>query len=333
MSYPFVDLFAGIGGFHLGFKNAGFDCVMASEIDEHARKVYAQNHTMTPLGDITKISPKSIPDHTVLTAGFPCQPFSICGQKKGFEDTRGTMFFHICHIIKEKSPEVVVLENVKFLFYHDRGYTLKVIMRSLKDLGYNVSYSIQNSVYYGVPQNRERIIIVASKSGYFDFKKLHLNYKIPVLQDFLDTPNAHMEYLERSEYQLIENPVIQKKSGLCFVGYRNKPLRKVGVKENTLHLSRVHKQPNRIYSVVGTHPTLPSQETSGRFFVYIPNEDRVRKLTLRECYRIMGFPDDFYISPIKTEAYKQVGNSVCVPMITTLAQEIKTQILDNNNEL
>lgn len=327
----FIDLFAGIGGFHYGFKNAGFSCVMASEIDKEAQNVYTKNHNLSPLGDITKIDPKKIPEHDVLCAGFPCQPFSVCGKKKGFEDTRGTMFFHICSIIKEKQPEVVLLENVKFLIHHDNGNTFKTIIRSLEEMGYHVSYSIQNSIHYGMPQNRERILIVASKNKKFDFNKVPLSIEKENLRNFLDVDNSLMEYLNPSDYTLIENPIIQKISGLKFVGYRNKNIRKNGVRENTMHLSRVHKQPNRIYSIDGTHPTLPSQETSGRFFIHIPEINRVRRLTIRECYRIMGFPESFSISTSKTEAYKQIGNSVCVPMIKVMAEQIKKQLLDNKN--
>jgi DNA (cytosine-5)-methyltransferase 1 len=138
--------------------------------------------------------------------------------------------------------------------------------------------------------------------------------------------------LAKDEYTLIENPVKQKESGLMFVCYRNKAIRKAGVRENTEHLSRVHKQPNRIYSVKGTHPTLPSQEVSGRFFIYLPDKDAVRKLTIKECYRIMGFPENFKISENKSEAYKQVGNSVCIPMVKELAAQILNQQLLSPNE-
>lgn len=332
MTLTFIDLFAGIGGFHIGFKNAGYDCLMACDINENARKTYFDNHCILPKGDITQIPLSDIPEHDVLTAGFPCQPFSICGKKRGFEDTRGTMFFYICNIIKHKKPKIVLLENVKFLLHHDFGRTFDIIIQTLEELGYNVSYSLQNALDYGVPQNRERIIIIASLEHRFDFKKICLKKSLPKLRDFLEKDTHATEYLDNDDYTLIENPVAQKKSGLKFVGYRNKKIRQKGVRDNTIHLSRVHKQPNRIYSIDGTHPTLPSQESSGRFFIYNPDIQKVRKLTIRECYNIMGFPPNFIIHSSKSEAYNQVGNSVCVPMITHIASHIKTQILENKNE-
>lgn len=143
------------------------------------------------------------------------------------------------------------------------------------------------------------------------------------LKHFLDKKN-NFEYLNKEEYTILEKYTVQK-TGLIFIGYRNKNIWKKGIRPNTEHLSRVHRQPNRIYSVEGTHPTLPSQESSGRFFIYLPEENKVRKLTINECYRIMGFPDDFEKSDVLSDQYKQIGNSVCIPMIEEIAREIKNQ--------
>jgi DNA (cytosine-5)-methyltransferase 1 len=326
----FIDLFSGIGGFRIGFEQAGFECLMSSEINDYCKTTYQKNFGETPLCDVTKIPLNEIPNHDVLTAGFPCQPFSICGKKRGFEDTRGTLFFHICEIINEKQPKVVLLENVKHLIHHDSGNTLAVILNSLEELGYYVNFKLLNAKNFGVPQNRERIIIFATRKKPFNFSKCNF-IKTKPLEDVLDS-DGDFEFLNKDEYTLIENPVKQKESGLMFVGYRNKAIRKAGVRENTEHLSRVHKQPNRIYSVKGTHPTLPSQESSGRFFIYLPDKDAVRKLTIKECYRIMGFPENFKISENKSEAYKQIGNSVCIPMVTELATQILNQQLLSANE-
>lgn len=322
----FIDLFAGIGGFRMAFNNEGFKCVFSSEINKHCQEVYFNNYKELPYGDITKINPKDIPDFDVLTGGFPCQPFSISGKKRGFEDTRGTLFFNICSIIKEKQPKVVVLENVKHLIHHDKGNTLKVIIESLEDLGYWVTYKILNAKNFGVPQNRERIIIVASKFGKFDFNKLHYNMTLTKLKDILDENIENVQYLPKQEYTLIDN-VRSQDSGLLFVGYRNKGIWKKGIRPNTEHLSRVHRQPNRIYSIDGIHPTISSQETSGRFFIYLPEIDEVRKLTINECYKLMGFPANFKKSNIIGEAYKQIGNSVCVPLIQEIARQIRQQDL------
>lgn len=327
----FIDLFSGIGGFRQGFEKIGFQCVFSCEINSKCREVYADNFGELPFADISKINPADLADFDVLVAGFPCQPFSICGKKLGFEDTRGTLFFEICKIIKVKQPQVVVLENVKHLIHHDKGNTLKVIIASLKDLGYSVNHQILNAKDFGIAQHRERIFIIASKGKEFNFSRLKTKFP-PKLREFLDE-TGDFEILDKSEYTLIEYPRKQD-SGLLFVGYRNKGTWKTGVRPNTEHLSRVHRQPNRIYSVDGVHPTIPSQETSGRFFVYFRDRDLVRKLTLRECYRLMGFPEDFKSYPSAGESYKQIGNSVCVPVVEAIAKEILSQNLlyDEPNE-
>ena len=191
----FIDLFAGIGGFRLGFTQAGYQCVFSCEIDANCQTVYANNFGETPFADITQIDVRSIPDFEVLTAGFPCQPFSICGKRKGFEDTRGTLFFHICRIIEAKQPAIAVLENVKYLIYHDGGKTLAIILESLEELGYYVSYALLNSKDFGVPQHRERLVIIASKKQIFNFRKLTLIKPIPKLKDFLCKEDK-FEYLQ-----------------------------------------------------------------------------------------------------------------------------------------
>ena len=186
-----------------------------------------------------------------------------------------------------------------------------------------------NASDFGVPQNRERIIIVGSKECMFDFSRIETSPKT-ILANFLDE-SGDFEFLEPHEYTLIEHPRQQEDSGLIFAGYRNKSIRKVGVRPNTLHLSRVHKQPNRIYSVNGIHPTLPSQESSGRYFI-LTRDNQVRKLTIDECWRIMGFPRTFVRPSAIGEQYRQLGNSVCVPMIRSVAKEVVHQLLEEKNE-
>lgn len=320
----FVDLFAGIGGFRIGFERAGYKCVFSCDNDKYCQEIYKMNFDEEPYGDIRELDPSIMPDFDVMLAGFPCQPFSRSGKQLGFKDTRGTLFYDICRIIKEKQPPVVVLENVKYMIYHDKKRTLRTILAVLRQLGYKISYKVLNARDFGVPQNRERIFIIAIKSKNFDFSKLKIK-PAPPLKDILDK-KGDFEFLEKNEYTLIDNPRKQK-SGLIFAGYRNKKIRKKGVRPNTNHLSRVHKMPNRIYSVEGVHPTIPSQETSGRFFIYNPKSDKVRKLTLNECYKLMGFPANFKINKSKSEAYKQIGNSVCVPLVEDLANAIKNQDL------
>lgn len=319
--FTFIDLFAGIGGFRIPLQELGGKCVFSSEYNYYAQRAYDLNFGEIPFGDITEIDINIVPKHNVLCAGFPCQPFSISGKMKGFEDTRGTLIYHVFKIIEDKKPDVVFLENVKHLVYHDKKKTLSSIIQHLEELGYIVSKKVLNASDFGVPQNRERIIIIGHKNKKFDFSKIKKQPQV-VLKDFLDK-NNDFEYLDEP-YTILENQKKQE-SGLIFAGYRNKTIRKAGVREGTEHLSRVHKQPNRIYSTEGVHPALPSQESSGRFWIW--HENRVRKLTIQECYRIMGFPKEFILINNKGELYKQIGNSVAIPMIKAVAEQIKTQLL------
>lgn len=319
--FTFIDLFAGIGGFRIPMQENKGKCVFTSEFNFHAQRSYELNFGEVPFGDITKLDLNIVPKHDVLTAGFPCQPFSISGKMKGFEDTRGTLIYNVFQIIEKRQPKVVFLENVKHLIHHDGGKTLKTILKDLEDLGYKVSWKLLNASNFGVPQNRERIIIIGHKSKKFDFTKLKTKPK-PVLKDILET-EGDFEFLNEP-YTILDDYKVQE-SGLIFIGYRNKSIRKAGVRPGTEHLSRVHKQPNRIYSTDGLHPAIPSQESSGRFWIY--HEGKVRKLTINECYRIMGFPDKFKKINNTGELYRQIGNSVCVPMIKEITKQIKEQLL------
>jgi DNA (cytosine-5)-methyltransferase 1 len=327
MSYKFIDLFAGIGGFRLGFEKVGFQCVFSSEIDAHAREIYFNNFGETPAGDIREIDIKNIPNFDILLAGFPCQPFSIAGEKKGFNDIRGTLFFEIAKILEYHQPKVVVLENVKHFKNHDRGKTLNTILTTLNNLGYTTNWALLNAIDFGVPQNRERTIIIGYLGDIeFDFSKLN-KVKERKLEDILEDKNEEFEYLKEDEYTLIENPK-QQISGLIFAGYRNKNIRINGIRPDTKHLSRVHKQPNRIYSSEGTHPTLSSQESAGRY--YILDNKKVRKLTLKECYRLMGFPDNFKLIGSKGKLYNRVGNSIVIPMVEEIAKQVKEQLFNTD---
>lgn len=342
----FVDLFAGIGGFHFALHNEGAECVYASEWDMSCRLSYEENFKSispdlfrsTPnensgltlfeqkafSGDITKVNPADIPDHDILCGGFPCQPFSISGHKKGFNDTRGTLFFNVMNIINVKQPNVVFLENVKHLIHHDKGNTLRVIIEELENAGYKASWKVLNAKDFGLAQNRERIVIIANKDKYFDFSKL---VKVPhkTIRDILDN-DGDFEYLSAEDYTILPSELWKiQPSGLIFCGYRNKAIRKAGTRPNTEHLSRVHKQPNRIYHIDGTHPTLPSQESSGRFWIY--DGEKVRKLTINECYKLQGFPANFVKSKKLSSAYNQIGNAVAIPMIEAIYRQIKNQYL------
>jgi len=268
----------------------------------------------------------------LLCAGFPCQSFSISGKQKGIlDEVRGTLFFDICRILEIKKPKAFILENVQNLEKHDNGKTLSVMLDMLHKLGYSVSYEILNAKDFDSPQNRERVIIVGNTKGiYFDFEKIK-KFKSKPMKEYLKN-NSNFEVLNEDEYTLIDEKYIkeQKKSGLIFVGYRNKKIRTTGVRQGTEHLSRVHKQPNRIYSSDGTHPTIASQETSGRYFIL--NDGVVRKLTLDECFLFMGFPKEFKKIGLKSKLYERIGNSVCISMIKSVGEEMKNQIFNENTK-
>lgn len=322
----FIDLFCGIGGFRIGFEKNKYKCVWSSDFNINCQSTYEKNFGERPFGDITKIKTSEIPNFDVLTAGFPCQPFSISGHHKGFEDTRGTLFFDICRIIKDKKPKVVVLENVKHFVNHNKKRTLKTVISALEDLGYFVSYKILNASDFGLPQNRERVFIIGSRNTFFNFELIKKN-KSNNLDYFLEKNKEH-NFLKENEYTILNDKFIKKQEfGLIFKGYRNKNGFKKGIRKNTKHLNRVHRQPNRIYSSSGYHPTLPSQESAGRFFIYDEKLKKVRKLTIDECYKIMGFPKNFKKHERLGEQYKQIGNSVAINVIKEISKQILEQKL------
>ena len=328
--FKFADLFCGLGGFRIALEALGGKCVFSSDNNRHIQDTYETNFNERPFGDIRNVDVDSVPQFDVLTAGFPCQPFSISGHKKGFNDTRGTLFFDICRLIESHNPRIVILENVKHLMHHNGKKTITTILETLYRLGYHVSYSLLNAIDFGLPQNRERIFIVASKHDCFDCQRITKVDTLPLVS-FLKDSNSH-EYLDPSEYTLLDKNMVRKQplSGLMFVGYRNKSMFSKGVNSKMLHLNRIHRQPNRIYSVLGNHPTLPSQESSGRFFIYSPEQDNVRKLSIDECFTIMGFPEKYKRVSTVGEQYKQIGNSIAIPVVIGIMKEIIQQGLLKN---
>ncbi len=330
LEFRFADLFCGLGGFRLALEALGGKCVFSSDNNRHIQDKYEENFNERPFGDIQDVNLRSVPHFDGLTAGFPCQPFSISGHKKGFNDTRGTLFFDICRIIESHSPSVVILENVKHLLHHNRKKTIVTILEALNRLGYHVSFSLLNAINLGLPQNRERIFIVASKHKCFEFQDIETKETSPLI-DFLLESQSH-EVLDPSEYTLLEENVVRKQpiSGLIFVGYRNKNRFSKGVNGKMLHLNRIHRQPNRIYSVYGNHPTLPSQESSGRFFIYNPDKNSVRKLSIEECFIIMWFPGQYKKVSTLGELYRQIGNSFAIPVVYGVMKQIIQQGLLKN---
>ena len=305
----FIDLFSGIGGFRLALERLGMQCVFSSEIDKSARETYFANFAEYPSGDITRIAVKEIPKHDILCAGFPCQAFSIGGYRKGFEDTRGTLFFDIERIIKVKKPRCIFLENVKGLVNHDRGRTLKIINEKLKKQGYNLFYKVLNSSEYGVPQNRERIYIIG-------FRNKRIKFDFDLLQK-----------KKTSLSTILDNNRILNKSELSDIAMKH-------VKNHLKKIKRVKKinykyprviseiRPSRVsFRNDDISPCLTAKMgTGGNNVPYIVNFNRF--MTIRECLRVQGFPRDFKMRGSKQNRYKQIGNSVSVPLIKSISKEI-----------
>jgi DNA (cytosine-5)-methyltransferase 1 len=320
--FRYIDLFCGMGGFRSALDPLGGRCVYSSEINPDCRETYRRNFGDDPDGDITKVDENTVPDHDLLCGGFPCQSFSIAGLKMGFKDPRGTLFFDMLRITKAKRPKALLLENVKHFSKHDKGSTIETVRRSLEGEGYHFSWKILNAKDFGVPQNRERTIMVASLEREFDFSKVKTTRTTPRVADVLE--DEPLRALDPEDYTILPKEQWRKQSsGLLFVGYRNREGRKAGVRENTRHLSRAHKQPNRIYHAEGTHPTIPSQESAGRFWVY--DGSGVRRMSARECLRIQGFPNSHLIPDRESKAYRQIGNSVPPPMVGAVAEEMTRQ--------
>jgi DNA-cytosine methyltransferase len=331
-SMKYIDLFCGIGGFHQALTTVipTSKCVMASDIDKYARFTYEANHKLAPVGDIKKIEIAKIPTFNLICGGFPCQAFSIAQwkDKKAFDDPRGTLFFEILKIVDVHKPKCLLLENVANLIKIQKGDVLQTLLKSLTTRGYKVSHQLLSPHQFGIPQNRERVYIVATASEKtFDFKGLSEKTSICKLADILDTDVPADHYIDPSKYVILNNTQIktQAKSGLRFCGYLKGALRKVGTKEDTEHLSRAHKQLMRIYSTDGTHPTLAASETSGRYHIYEEATKRVRRLTLNECYKLMAYPQSFVKHTNKGVAYKHIGNSVCVRVIEEIVKEMLKQ--------
>ena len=308
--YKFIDLFAGMGGFRIALESLGAECVYSNEWDIPAQKVYAENFGDTPEGDITKVNENSIPCHDILCAGFPCQAFSISGKQRGFEDSRGTLFFDVARIVKAKKPKIVFMENVKNFATHDNGRTLQVVKNTMEELGYTFYQKVLNSVDYGIPQKRERIYMVCFRNDLeiSDFtypKKFKL---VRHVEDFLLQDEEQVKHLYVNRHDTKFN---DSKDDT----YSNKSIR----------LGIVNKggQGERIYSTKGIAITLSAY--GGGVFAktggYLIN-GKTRRLHPRECARIMGYPDSYILAKNPNQAYKQLGNSVVIDVLQHIACQI-----------
>ncbi|MBO4752933.1 MAG: DNA (cytosine-5-)-methyltransferase [Bacteroidales bacterium] len=316
----FIDLFAGIGGFHYALSSFGAKCLYASEWDKPAQETYFVNHGIMPSGDITKIAAEEIPPHDILCGGFPCQAFSISGKRLGFEDTRGTLFFDIARIVKHHRPKVVFMENVKNLALHDNGRTFRVVAGTMEELGYTMFSKVLNSGQFGVPQHRERIYMVCFRNDIiqnstFEFPK---HKKTSSLKDVLESNPSDAKIINRPDIQFYRT-AISNQANLFDGDLPNRPLQ-IGI---------VNKggQGERIYDPIGHAITLSAYGggAGAKTGLYLIN-GVVRKLSPRECARLQGFPDDFIIHPNPQQAYKQFGNSVTINVLQYIVEEIANSL-------
>lgn len=317
----FIDLFAGIGGIKIAFENSGFQCVFSNDFDKNCKTTFDlnfvpeffSNKKAMVLEDITQIKSSDIPDFDILTGGFPCQPFSIAGYKKGFEDKRrGNLFFEITRILRDKKPAAFLLENVKNLITHDKGNTMKVILESLeKELGYYVKTAVLNTMEYGnLPQNRERIYIVGflNKESYEKFsfpKKIELTKTI---HDCLEKEEVDDKYYYNKKplYKALEKDINKRDTVYQW--------RRKYVRENKNNVC----------------PTLTANMgTGGHNVPLVLNGKGIRKLTPRECANFQGFPESYKLPHIAdSHLYKQFGNSVSIPVIQRIAENMKKALFN-----
>jgi len=304
----FIDLFAGIGGIRLGFEKHFGNCVFSSEWDKFAQLTYKKNFKHFPAGDITKIHETMIPKFDILLAGFPCQPFSNAGLKKGFDDSRGTLFFDIARIVNYHKPKVVFLENVKGFKNHNKGQTFATVKRILEEMGYHIYSQVLNAKDFGIPQNRERIYIV----GFLD----NVNFKFP------EPMTKKIKVGHILDKKIDEKYTISDK---LWAGHQR---RKIEHREKGNGFG---------YSIFDESSDYTST-ISARYYkdgseILINQKNKnPRKLTPREASRLQGFPENFKIPVSDNQAYKQFGNSVCVPVIDAIANSIKKSLSNYNKE-
>lgn len=309
-----IGLFSGVGGIELGFKQAGFDIIWSNEIDKYAVNTFKMNHKNTIImDDISNIKSKDIPNADVLVAGFPCQPFSIAGYRKGFEDERGNTFFQLARVIRDKKPKVIFIENVKNLISHDNGKTYQTIKETLEEYEYDIKHMILNASEYGnTPQNRERIYIIGflNKKHYKNFDNIDpipLTKKIKDVIDYNEKVDEKFYYDDKySMFNEIKKEIIKKNTLYQW--------RRVYVRENKSNVC----------------PTLTANMgTGGHNVPLVLTKYGIRKLTPEECFQFQGYPKNFKLpnNIAPSHLYKQAGNSVTVPVIKRIAENIKNSIM------
>ena len=302
----YIDLFCGIGGFRYAINIAGkkqeleVECVLSSDLDTAAQNAYEANFGERPMGDITKVDERAVPDHDILLGGFPCQAFSIIGAGKGFDDTRGTLFFDIARILEAKRPRAFVLENVKQLRGHDHGRTLQTILKTLYELDYWVDYRVLNALNYGLPQKRERILIVGFKrgtEGNFTWPKPKTIF--PVLENYLENDQ------DVPESYFASKKIVQA--------------RKQKIKGKRLPSGRSIWHENKSGNISALPYSCALRAGASYNYLLV---DGIRRLTMREMLNLQGFPKSFKIVCNYTETRKQAGNSVPIPMISAVINQV-----------
>lgn len=320
----FIDLFAGIGGFRIALEKNGCNCVFSSEMDKHAQKTYQHNFNDMPNGDITKIESTEIPDFDILCGGFPCQPFSIAGNQTGFDHKKGNLFFEIERILKDKQPKAFILENVKGLVSNDKGRTLKYIVKSLDDLGYYFNYKVLNTLNFGLPQNRERVFFVGfrkdlniylfdilessfeKRKSIDDILEKEIDEKYIMKGKWLEWFNKNKEKLIRKKYVNIIDKIASTLTARQYANWNGNFIYQIRRKEKV----RINKK-NVCPTLLAAHMT-----------TFLERNNKIRKLTPRECARLQGFPDSYDFPVSDTQAYKQIGNSVSIPVVYSVANTV-----------
>ena len=319
--FTFIDLFAGIGGIRMAFQNLGGKCVFTSEWNPYAKITYEANFGEVPFGDITKIPESSIPEHQILVAGFPCQPFSIAGVSKknalgrehGFRDlTQGTLFFDIARILDAKKPPAFMLENVKNLVSHDKGKTFEVIKRTLTDLGYSIHYKVLDGKHF-VPQHRERILIVGFRNDIFNGQE---GFTFPTMSE----PTEKLKGILLPEVD--DKYTLSNKLWNYLQDYSAKHK----LKGNGFGFGLADRE--------GISRTLSARYYKDGAEILIPEPGKnPRRLTPRECARLQGFPDNFIFQVSENQLYRQFGNSVVMPLIQAVGSKIVQVLITNNGKL
>ncbi len=354
-----VSLFSGIGGFEEGIKNSKLNAkiIFASDIDKYAQISYDANFNSENLvGDIKQINEKDIPDHDLLCGGFPCQSFSIAGKQKGFEDIRGTLFFDIVRILKEKKPKYILLENVKNLVSHDNSSTIKTILSTLNDIGYTIDFTIINSYESGVPQNRDRTYIFGIYNHKTEkYQKDKRNPKINSLKTELNNKNFHsfnffnnviFKNKKRCIADVLEDEVLP--SFFIDTDKTRNFLKSININENNNKADRIIKlfdlprnvhndleRQRRVYSIYGISPTALARSDTTKILVETNQGKKIRKITPSENFYIQGFSKKF-VDNIKkagmsmTQMYKQSGNAVSPPVIAEIMNEIEDEFIKND---